>query len=48
MRIKTDVSGFAPRRLVGGFMGHHVGGVGDSLVPELEICISGYRRVIHA
>jgi pyruvate formate lyase activating enzyme len=28
MRIKTDVSGHPPRRLVGGFMGHHVGGVG--------------------
>jgi pyruvate formate lyase activating enzyme len=28
MRIKTDVSGFAPRRIAGGFMGHHVGGVG--------------------
>jgi pyruvate formate lyase activating enzyme len=28
MRIKTDVNGHPPRRLVGGFMGHHVGGVG--------------------
>jgi pyruvate formate lyase activating enzyme len=28
MKIKTDVSDLPPRRLVGGFMGHHVGGVG--------------------
>lgn len=28
MNIKTDASRFTPRRIVGGFMGHHVGGVG--------------------
>ncbi len=28
MKIKTDTSGLTPKRLVGGFMGHHVGGVG--------------------
>jgi pyruvate formate lyase activating enzyme len=28
MRIKTDASSLTPRRIVGGFMGHHVGGVG--------------------
>ncbi|VVB66970.1 2Fe-2S iron-sulfur cluster binding domain protein [uncultured archaeon] len=28
MRIKTDTSSSPPKRMVGGFMGHHVGGVG--------------------
>ncbi len=28
MRIKMDASRLTPRRIVGGFMGHHVGGVG--------------------
>lgn len=28
MRIKTNTSSLTPKRLVGGFMGHHVGGVG--------------------
>lgn len=28
MKIKTDVSSLTPRRMVGGFMGHKVGGVG--------------------
>jgi pyruvate formate lyase activating enzyme len=28
MRIKTNPSNLTPRRIVGGFMGHHVGGVG--------------------
>jgi pyruvate formate lyase activating enzyme len=28
MRIKTDPCSLTPMRLVGGFIGHHVGGVG--------------------
>jgi pyruvate formate lyase activating enzyme len=28
MRIRTNPGDLTPRRIVGGFMGHHVGGVG--------------------
>ncbi|MDD1752051.1 MAG: 2Fe-2S iron-sulfur cluster-binding protein [Methanotrichaceae archaeon] len=30
MRIKTDISSLTPVRLVGGFIGHRVGGVGTT------------------